>query len=503
MKACERTTWPTLRQQTEAPKPGGNVWARISTRAALDWHWCQGAPGARRPFDLRSPVPVSNGVAWRLRAARVLVALSAYVTGCHDLEGLRGTAQLGDGGLETMHGDAQLTDSRADALDGSVRIAAPAGSQSTDGVMDAGGGDGEDTSMPSVTAGEDDMSGSASMDGAMAGTSPGEPDAGLCSMVRVVPEVRFVPGNLLIVLDRSMSMSIPFPGMTSTTSRFDNARHAIANALQPFVCPDALDPDGPRCTDPLRVALLTFPTYDGVAGLNSEQPSCTVDSVDSEEQIDWQGVTGFVEDLEPFWASRPLVDGGLLYPGQHPLTFGTPTSIAFARANEALMDPGVFGNRAVLFLADGEESGDCQGGADAVSTAGEWDQMGVKTHVLSLAMAGGSGQSFNDRVAMAGGTGQSISPADSAQLTAEISRIVTQNLGRTTCEVTIENAKLGDPMMACEGGEVYVQSVRVPCDQRNMAEGFWVKSENTIEIVGSHCHRLQETMDLRAAFPCE
>jgi hypothetical protein len=167
------------------------------------------------------------------------------------------------------------------------------------------------------------------------------------------------------------------------------------------------------------------------------------------------------------------------------------------------MDPAVLGNKAVLFLTDGEETGNCQGGVNAVEQARAWNAMGINTHVVSVAGGALFGQQFNDQVASAGGTGQSINPTSSAQLTDEITQIVFSSRGSTTCEVTIDSAKLTNLEQACEQGEVFVQTSKVPCDQTGRSEGFFVKDETTIEIVGSYCQRLEESMSLRAMFPCE
>ena len=337
-------------------------------------------------------------------------------------------------------------------------------------------------------------------------TAGAGPDNGLgeCGQVTITPQVEFRPGNLLIIFDRSMSMSTPFPDpMSSMPSRLDNAKQAINTALAPLVCPDVIEPDGPGCTDPVNVALLTFPTYDGVSGRDILGLSCSVDLLESEEQISWRGVTQFAKDFDPYWASRTLVDGAPLYPGMHPLSFGTPISVAFARAAQALMDPSLTGNKAVLFLTDGEEVAMCADGVNGIVQAQQWfSGMGIRTHVLSLAPPGGLGQVFNDGVALGGGTGASIYPTDSAQLTDEISKIVFDNRGQTTCEITIDDAALTDPVLACDEGEVFVQSTKVPCDRENKAEGFWVKDAKSFEIVGSYCTLLQETMSLRAGFPC-
>ncbi|MDD9970969.1 MAG: VWA domain-containing protein [Myxococcales bacterium] len=325
---------------------------------------------------------------------------------------------------------------------------------------------------------------------------------GACGMIEITPTVEFSPGSLLVIFDRSISMSEPFDA-TSGTSRLDNAKQAITTALTPLACEDtSIEPDSTPCADTISVSLLTFPTYDGATGLNEFDLSCHVDDLATSEQIDWLGVTEFVDAFEPFWAGRTLVDGGDRYPGQHPLVFGTPISVAFAQADRALADPDVVGNKAVLFLTDGQETGFCQGGADPVAQARSWSQQGVDTHVVSLAPGTGFGQFFNDGVAQAGGTGAAINPQGSAQLTEEISKIVHDARGEITCRIEIDDAKLTDPQQACEEGEVFVQSSKVPCDQDNRSEGFFVQDDTVIEIVGSYCKLLEETMALRAMFPC-
>ncbi|MDD9967349.1 MAG: hypothetical protein OXR73_14030 [Myxococcales bacterium] len=327
---------------------------------------------------------------------------------------------------------------------------------------------------------------------------PGEVEEGAdCGMIEIMPNVKFTPGNLLVIFDRSSSMSNLFDA-GANLQRLHSAQRAIDTALAPLVCEDLMaNPDAVPCTDGLSVALLTFPTGSIGGDLFGGGGNCTVDNLASSEQIAWLGVTPFVGAFEAYWMS-------------HTLNRGTPISVAFARANEALMDPDVVGNKAVLFLTDGEETGNCQGGVDPVTQASMWNDMGIRTHVVSLAGGdggrgpGGAGnQVFNDAVATAGGTDVSINPQSSEQLTQEIAQIVSSSRGSVTCELTIQDAKLTNLNQACEQGEVFVQSTKVPCDQKDRSDGFYVKDQRTIEIVGSFCEQLEDTMSLRAMFPCE
>lgn len=346
--------------------------------------------------------------------------------------------------------------------------------------------------------------GSDGNDGA-AGTGPGPGGGSVaggdgCGSISIDPMVTFGKGNLLVVFDRSMSMATPFM-LGGTTTRLDEARNALKSALLPLVCDDVTDADGMVCVDDISVALLTFPTYDGVSGLDLTSQSCTVDNVDTDEQMNWQGLTDFYNNFDPYWMGRTLNPGDPLFPGMHPLHFGTPISVAFARADAALSNPAVMGNKAVLFLTDGEEVGICTDGVNAVDTAGKWYSEGIPTYVVSLA-GPGFGQTFNDQVAMMGGTDRAIAPTDSQTLSEEIARIVMSTIGQTSCEVTIQNASLSDPLAACQQGEVLVGPTKVPCDQEAKQEGFFVKNENTIQVVGSYCDMLQRDQKLDARFPC-
>lgn len=316
-----------------------------------------------------------------------------------------------------------------------------------------------------------------------------------------------------------MSMAGPFDG---ATNRLTAARTALKSALAPLVCDSVTNPDGAECVDRISVALLTFPTQDDTTGLNETQFSCNVDDLGTPEQLDWRPVSVFYVDFDPYWDSRTLNPGGQLFPGNHPLLFGTPTSVAFARADAALRDPNLMGNKAVLFLTDGEETGGCTDGVNSIATAGQWwEQLGIPTYVVSMAsgedplanlglppglippgVLPGGGQMFNEQVAMAGGTSQPINPADAEGLAQEIQRIVMDTVGQTSCEVVLTNGSLVQPALACEQGSVFVGPTRVPCDQDNRQSGFFVKSENTIELVGEYCNQLKRDRAIEATFPC-
>lgn len=327
----------------------------------------------------------------------------------------------------------------------------------------------------------------------MGGSGVGGAGTG-CGAAMITPQVTIGRGNLLVVFDRSMSMATPFE---AGQHRLLAAQNALKAALSPLTC-NAAD-----CQDDISAALLTFPTQDNVNGLNAQNLTCTVANLDSAEQLNWQSVTAFYNAFDGFWASRAQNDGGEMWPGNYPLLFGTPISVAFARADRALQDGNVVGNKAVLFLTDGEEIGDCREGVDGVTTAGRWwDEQGIPTYVVSLAR-GGVGAQFNQRVARAGGTNQVINPASSQSLADEIATIVQSTVGQTSCNVTIQEGRLVDRESACQQGEVRISGNPVPCDQANREEGFFVVDDTTIRVVGSYCDLLKRDQALQANFPCD
>ena len=91
----------------------------------------------------------------------------------------------------------------------------------------------------------------------------------------------------------------------------------------------------------------------------------------------------------------------------------------------------------------------------------------------------------------------------SVRFSEDISHIVMESRGETSCEITLDDVVLDDLDRACDEGEVYVGSTRVPCDQDNRVEGFWLPDNTTLEITGSYCRMLKEAVGVRVAFPCD
>jgi hypothetical protein len=314
-----------------------------------------------------------------------------------------------------------------------------------------------------------------------------------CGEATIEPVIEFIPGNLMIIFDRSVSMNDIF----EDTSRLNAAYYAILNGLQPFVC----TPNEPDCEEKLNIASILLPSAPGGVG------ACYVEEITSAQQINWMSATQFADAWQVYWHTEPGNTINLVYPEPDPfvLVLGTPITPAFERAAQAIESANLPGKTAVLFITDG--LGTCNQGTPAEVQSANWYAKGITTYVVSVASAGilipGDGQAFNDAVASAGGTDLSINPADVASLESELQNIIQSASAAPSCEVTLQGGKLKDLDAACERGTVTVNNEPITCDQQNKVEGFWVKGPDRIELVGSACEKLQTQGQLSASFPCE
>jgi hypothetical protein len=305
-----------------------------------------------------------------------------------------------------------------------------------------------------------------------------------CGEATIEPVIGFVPGNLMIIFDRSLSMNDIF----ESTTRLNAAYYAIINGLQPFVCAS----DDPDCEEQLFVAAILFPSAPGGGDM------CYTEDINSSQQINWMGATQFAAAWQTYWHASPDPDPFVL-------VLSTPITTAFHHAADGIAAANLPGKTAVLFITDG--LGTCDQGTPADVQAAAWLSEGITTHVVSVASLGllipGDGQAFNDSVAAAGGTGQSLNPADVASLNTALAEIIQSAAAAPSCEVSLEGGKLNDLVSACERGTVTVNGALIACDQQDKIDGFWVKSADQIELVGSACDKLQAEGQLSAAFPCD
>ncbi|MDH5674351.1 MAG: VWA domain-containing protein [Myxococcales bacterium] len=195
-----------------------------------------------------------------------------------------------------------------------------------------------------------------------------------------------------------------------------------------------------------------------------------------------------------------------LYP-QMPLGGSTPTHKALQWANDNLADEMAvqldteLGPQYVILATDGAPNDFCDGGAggdaspQVIEAANVGAAKGVKMFVISLA-SDASLQAHLDQVAQIGNTGQPpFTPSSKDDLVNVLTEIVGGAVG---CDVALN----GEIQAGQEcSGFVEVNGVPLGCNDPN---GWQLKNERTIELVGSACQDFQANVDamLYADFPC-
>jgi len=252
---------------------------------------------------------------------------------------------------------------------------------------------------------------------------PVNPDDVGCGTLTLDTEVETVkvPGNLLLVFDRSGSMEQDWNGMT----RWQAAGTAMVNALTPIA-------------NDLTIGMVSFPSPGGPpvvcgqfdfaclfgTGLTG---NCAVNPITAADQITFKpGPAAIAELMGPPPKYQPVAAGR------------TPTSEGIARANEALNATQLTGAIAVVLITDGDPN--CMWDqAATVNIITGWAARGIKTYVVGLPGLGGNGMAILTALAQAGGTAPYLTPADSAQLTAQMASIVssTISVGFNSCSITI------------------------------------------------------------------
>ena len=322
----------------------------------------------------------------------------------------------------------------------------------------------------------------------------------VCASVEVRPVFQRTPGNLLVIFDRSFSMTfgfganggpgLPLPGLPAgpgQQTRLLAVNDALLAGLQQFIC-EPTNPDEPPCVEALTVGAILFPSADGLFG------GCApVHPIEDPSQIIWQPVSQFMQSWNDYWA--PNSPNAIL-------PAATPIPAAFEQADLALQSAPE-GNTSVLFLTDGEST--CLNGmadpaaigVDAPQRAMQWLQQNIRTYVVSVADLGSA---YNDSVAQSGGTDSSLNPSNPDELNHALSGIIEETVSDVACLVNLEGKALNDLDAACMRGEVLVGPQPISCDPTN---GFQIRSSQQLELVGDACNLLQQIGTLRAEFPCE
>jgi len=365
--------------------------------------------------------------------------------------------------------------SEADSIrDGKDWAGNGGGGASGAGPGGAGGAGGLNVDMPGAPmsfGGAGGAAGGAGMGTCQVGVfcPPMTVDGDECGTLRIEGEVTKVPGNVLLVFDRSFSMDMDWNGML----RYQAAGTAMVDALTPL----AAD---------LTIGMVGFPSPDPAAiGLN-----CTVLGIDSPDQITFKPGMDALSELRMGGA------GGLpkyepMRPGAPPAgssAGATPTAEAIAMADQALNAATLAGATAVVLITDGEPN--CLWDeAAANATIARWlSEKNIKTYVVGLPGVGGLGGPILEALATSGGTAPYLTPTNSMELATKMAEIISSTVGFNSCTIALNpKAELPDELqMVVEEAAVMGQQ-EVPRDLGNGAGWSITADGQTVELLGQVC----------------
>ena len=407
-----------------------------------------------------------QAIRWGLAIAVVLCGCSGGDTSSSGGNTSRGTSGLGPGGVATGTGGSGST---GDTTGGN----AGAFGNSSGNAPGVGGGSGGASSQQ--TTGDAGMPSDGSDCQAGQFCAPSGPDPNGCGTLTLESTVKTVtmPGNVLLIFDRSWSMSDQWNGMV----KWQAAGQAIIGALMPL-------------QDLLTIGGVMYPS--NTAGPNDIGLICNVDQYSSPEQLAFQPGAMALQALQsapPSGMPSPMYaavggDQGL---------GATPTTEAVLEANVALQNTTLMGTTVAILITDGEPNCAWDQAMTTSTVSGWLSGLGIKTYVIGLPGVNGNGPAVLNAIAQAGGTDQYIVPTDATMLQQKLSDIVMQTVkaGFDSCSIDLTPA--ADPvdklqLVATE------QVMGVPTEESvphtlDMGVGGWtITSDGThVELTGSIC----------------
>jgi uncharacterized protein YegL len=292
-----------------------------------------------------------------------------------------------------------------------------------------------------------------------------------------------MPGNVLIIFDRSGSMNEDWNGM----KKWQAAGAAVVNSLMPiadqltvgailFPSPDMSGTAG-GCIDPTGITCLILGGNPG--GGNS----CVVNPITAPDQVTFKAGPQAIMELQT---------GANGAPKYQPVG-RTPTYEALQQADNALAAATLVGTVVVVLVTDGEPN--CMWDqAKSVTIIQNWlSQKNIKTYVVGLPGAGmGNGPAVLTALAQAGGTMDYITPTDAMTLQTKLAMIVSQTIssGFDSCSID-----LMPPTSSPDKLQLVVEEANMPGVPENVphdlgASGSWTISADGshVELVGGVCN---------------
>jgi hypothetical protein len=309
---------------------------------------------------------------------------------------------------------------------------------------------------------------------------PTTPDPENCGTLTVEGDttVTELPGNVLLVFDRSSSMNQDWNGMM----RWQAAGGAMLSALMPL-------------QDKLTVGAVFFPDNTARAG-----STCTVDPITDPDQIAFMpGATALakMQAAAPSGTPTPLYSSSAM---------GTPTLEGLQAADAALAAATLTGITSVILVTDGDPN--CAWDeATATGIVSGWAARGIKTYVLGVPGVGGGGVATLNAVAMAGGTMQYIPPTDATTLATTIGEIVEETVttGIESCTITFDAPAAAPEKLTLAVTEGGVEAA-VPHVYPDGTAAWTISDDGaTVELLGNTCAAAMNGTytSLRFVFGCE
>jgi hypothetical protein len=410
------------------------------------------------------------------------VFLSLFVTACA-------------GGGDSSSGDGQRGNTSAyQRMSGGAGGAGATGSGGSFGNTDVMVA----PSLPMMLPGSGGANGAAGSSGpCVAGQfcAPTSAD-GDCGTLTLDTSVKMIvmPGNVLLIWDRSTSMTENWNGM----QRWQGAGTGLINALTPI-------------QDLLTIGAIFFPAE--MPGSDSNSTclipgcSCSVDAYTSSEQLAFQPGAMALQKLQGAAPSGvnpmygPVGFGATTDPNAVASAGQTPTSEAVAAADVMLQGSMLTGTTAAVLVTDGEPNCGWDQTKTTTMVAGWLSQFNIKTYVVGLPGAagggtgpsmGGNGAAVLNAIAQAGGTDQYIDAADTMTLQTNLMNIVASTVvsGFDSCSIDLTPA--ADPpdklqLVLTETVMGVATDEAAPHDLGN--GGGWSISDDGkhVELLGSLC----------------
>lgn len=292
-----------------------------------------------------------------------------------------------------------------------------------------------------------------------------DPDDPMCGGVEIEPEIEMVtiPGNVLLVFDKSGSMCEPWGNST----RWQNAYQAVATALEPL-------------KENVNVGAIFFP--DTPTGGN-----CSVPQIDSAPQIGFMPGTDFLAAWSAYWNAAEA-DPDTCDNGENAVNGATPLLGALQAADAALNGAALQNTTNIVVITDGEPN--CSGGnsrtneplGNLTPTVSAWQLAGYKTYVLGLPGLNDNALTLLDGLATAGGTTQHIPATDPTGLQNELAMIIGESVSST-----FNSCRIGLPHEPPEPDDVHVVVVEGGVEKdvaRDLGTGGgWAMAADHTEIV--------------------